>query len=403
LREEVHGTPVSLRRSPSGERISTLQHPVGPRPIVIDPHRSVIFPNRIRELRTANGFPKLLALAAVLPDIPYIRLSKIERGEVVARADEVERIAGLLGVAARDLLVDVDDPDFDIARWSEPFADGKAADRVEEEFAVLLGAAMRARRARSDELTIAAIERDYELPPVILSRIEKAVKTLNRWNDATVVRICRFFEVADEAALRAAIAEQHRAGLLDDYFHLVTDPDARLEKSRAHLAKLLKDIDGLSAAKPPSDDRYAELHNTEPVDGSDDPDATRGNRTKLQLVRLLPLLGAPLAGGLIAPIELGQRVESPRSAGPRAFGLRIFRPTLGAGLPANAVVIVDPDVFPSSGGLAVLREDGNFRVLAIAFDGDGAMIGRSVNPALELPLDSVDPADIMAIISASFI
>lgn len=396
--EEVHGTLSASHRSPAGMRMSMVPAPAVPKPVLIDPYRNVIFPNRIRELRTSRGFPKLLALAAALPDVPYIRLSKIERGEVVARVDEVERIASLLRVEPRDLLVDLDDPGFDIGSWAEPFADGKTADRAEEEFAVLLGAAMRAARARSDELTIAAIERDYDLPPVILSRIENAVKTLNRWNDATVARICRFFDVADEDALRAAVAEQYRAGVLDGYVNLVTDPDARLQKSRAHLAKLLSDLEKPSAAKIPANDQQAT--------GLLDPTHEEGNaprdKSKLQLVRLLPVIGSPLAGGLIAPTELGLRVESPRSAGPRAFGLRIFRPTLGAGLPGNAVVIVDPDLFPSAGGLAALRVGDNFRVLAITFDGDGAMIGRSVNPALELPLDSIDPADVMAIVSASF-
>lgn len=399
--EEIHSSSA-LRRSGLELGVSMAPSPIVPRPVTLDPHRSVIFPNRIRELRTTHGFPKLLALAAALPDIPYIRLSKIERGEVVARADEVERIAHLLGAAPRDLLVDLDDPAFDIAIWSEPFADGKAADRTEEEFAVLLGAAMRAKRARSENLTIAAIERDYDLPPVILSRIENAVKTLDRWNDATVERICRFFGVADESALRGAVAEQHRAGLLDDYLGLVTDPDARLRKTRAHISKLLGDLDASSGARSGAGDQQPETPTAEQIDPSREASGTRRDSSKLQLVRLLRVVGAPLAGGLIAPTEAGLRVEAPRSAGPRAFGLRICRPTLGAGLPGNSIVIVDPDVIPSSGGLAALREDGNFRLLAITFDLHGAMIGRSVNPDLELPLDAIDPVDIMAVISASF-
>ena len=373
-----------------------------PSPVVLDPHRNLIFPTRIRELRTSHGFPKLLALAAALPDISYIRLSKIERGEVVARADEVERIARLLGVAPRDLLVDLDNPAFDIASWSEPFADGKAANQAEAEFAVLLGAAMRARRARSDELTIAAIERDYELPPVILSRIENAVKALDRWNDATVDRICRFFDVTDKKALRRAVAEQHRNGLLDDYLSLITDPDARLRKTRAHIAKLLGDLEAMSAVNSAANDQHVEMLAAEPLDPAREAGPSRRDNTKLQLVRLLPVVGAPLAGGLIAPTETGLRVEAPRSAGAQAFGLRICRPTLGAGLPGNSIVIVDPEIFPSSGGLAALREDGNFRLLAITFDLNGAMIGHSVNPALELPLDTIEPADIMAVIAASF-
>jgi hypothetical protein len=90
----------------------------------IDLHRAYIFPNRMRDQRRSHGYPKLLRLAAALPEIPYIRLSKIERGEVVARPDEVRRIAGALGIAPAELLLDIDGRGFDIAVWARPFEDG---------------------------------------------------------------------------------------------------------------------------------------------------------------------------------------------------------------------------------------------------------------------------------------
>ena len=89
--------------------------------IRIDPFRNIVFPNRLRGKRSAAGFLKLLRFAAVLPEIPYIRLSKIERGEVVARTDELVRIATALGIAPIDLLVDIDDPGFDIADWPQRY------------------------------------------------------------------------------------------------------------------------------------------------------------------------------------------------------------------------------------------------------------------------------------------
>lgn len=387
-------------------RVAVVPSPVIPKPIVLDPYRSIIFPNRIRELRARHGYPKLLNLASALPDVPYIRLSKIERGEVMARADEIERIASVLGVAPRDLLIDVDDPDFDISTWSEPFAEGKAKDKAEDEFAVLLGAAMRARRASSAGLTIAAIERDYGIPPVILSRIENAAKPLGRWNDTTVARICRFFDVVDERELRRAVNEQYRHGLLDHYVGVITDPAVRLQKTRVRVSQLLKDLKAAnsSVAKPGGRSKPARTPSKPPADHQGEigmPVAAADG--KLQQVRLVPVLGAPLPGGLIAPVETNLTVEACRAAGPRAFGLRVCRPTLGAGLPGNAIVIVDPEAFPSSGGLAAVREDGNFRLLAITFDLNGAMMGYSVTPKLEFSLDSVAPSDIMAVIGASFI
>ena len=64
---------------------------------MIDFYRAIVFPNRVREQRQRHGFAKLLRLSAGIPEIPYIRLSKIERGEVVARPDELRRIAAALG------------------------------------------------------------------------------------------------------------------------------------------------------------------------------------------------------------------------------------------------------------------------------------------------------------------
>lgn len=400
--KQVQGSPPARPQPLSTGHMVAVPPPVSPRPIIFDPYRSFVFPNRIRELRGRHGFPTLLALATALPEIPYIRLSKIERGEVVARADEIVRIAGLLHVAPGELLIDVDDPAFDIEAWSEPFQDGKAADEAEEKFAVLLAAAMRARRTRAADLTIATIERDYGIPPVILSRIENALKKLDRWNDATLRGICRLFGVGDEQALRARIEEQYRQGLLDDFVGIVADPAARLEKTRSRIGQLRSELDLVSGP-------VARLQQSEPrpVDPRSDRVGTARNgladQTGAEKLRLLPVVGAPLPGGLIAPVETGSVVEAPRSAGPRAFGLRICRPTLGAGLPGNAVVVVDPDVFPSSGGLAAVRELGNYRLLAVTFDLNGAMIGRSVNPSLEVALDTIDPSDVAAIISASFI
>lgn len=367
---------------------------VVPRPVVLDPYRAFIFPNRIRELRTRHGFPTLLALASALDDIPYIRLSKIERGEVVARADEIARIAGLLGVAPDELLIDVDNPAFDIAGWSEPVREGKATEQADEEFAILLAAAVRARRARMANLTIAVIERDYGIPPVILSRIENAVKTLDRWNEATLNGLCRLFDVADVPALRLAIEEQYLHGLLDDYVGVVADPEARLEKTRTRIAALRKE---LASTKSPAPGAESPVPRPQAETPAAMPPAGAGR------ARVLAVRGTPLPGGLIAASETNLSVDAPRAAGPRAFALRVCRPTLGVGLPGNAIVIADPDVFPLSGGLAVVREEGNYRLLAITFDLHGAMIGHSVNPSLEMPLDGLDPSSIATVIAASFI
>ncbi|MEO8724415.1 MAG: helix-turn-helix transcriptional regulator, partial [Sphingobium sp.] len=106
------------RTFPSGGRTESTPHrslSSGEyRKIIFDPFRLLVFPNAIREQRRRKGWDSLLTLAASLPDIPYIRLSKIERGEVVAKAAELRAIAEVLGVDAHALLVDVDAPNFSI-------------------------------------------------------------------------------------------------------------------------------------------------------------------------------------------------------------------------------------------------------------------------------------------------
>lgn len=353
--------------------------------IPVDLHRCFVFPNRMREQRHAAGHVRLLRLAAGIPEIPYIRLSKIERGEVVPRADELRRIANALGIAPAALLLDIDAPGFDIARWAEPFLDGTPPDMAEERFAVLLGAALRARRTGDPALTIAAIERDYGLPPVNLSRIENAQKTFDRWGAPVREALFRLFAVPNETELRGHVAALHATGALDGYLANIANPALRHERTRARIAEL-----AAALALPAAVEATAPLVAAIPSA----PGATS--------VHLVPVLGAPLPHGLIADTATAEKVEAPHAAGPRAFGLRVCRATLGGGLPGQSVVIVDPDRFPAPGGLAALREEAGWRLLSVGADRDGRMIGYSSNPALEIVLDDRDPAQIAAVVAAIF-
>lgn len=358
---------------------------------VIDLHRAIVFPNRMREQRRRRGYAKLLRLASHIPEIPYIRLSKIERGEVVARADELRRIAALLDIDPAELLLDIDAPDFNIARWAEPFDDGAEIDLGEERFAVLLGAALRARRTRDPALTIAAIERDYGLPPVNLSRVENAQKPFARWNPATQKALFALFAVTGEAALRSEVERQHRAGALKDFLGAIANPQVRHERSRQRIAELRAALAASDKAPLPSG-------------AAPEPPALfipRG--APAAAVRLVPVFGAPLPHGLIAHQETGETLEAPHVAGPRAFALKVCRATLGGGLPSQATVVADPDRFPVPGGLAALREEQGWRLLSVASDREGRMIGYSVNPDVEVALDGCDPADLAAIVSAVFV
>ncbi|RJF86180.1 XRE family transcriptional regulator [Sphingomonas cavernae] len=391
------------------------EHPPTPKLLdtaIIDRHRWTIFPNRIREWRRRSGFPKLLALSQHIPAIPYIRLSKIERGEVVARAEELVAIARALGVKPGQLLVDIDDPGFDIARWASEFQDPAAFDVAEDSFAVLLAAALRARRDADAGLSIAAIETVYGIPPVILSRLENAYKTLDRWNDATLIALCRIFGVHDIKALRAAVTDAHESGTLAPYLAQIANPELRIAKTRAKVAALRTELDAVAGkpsavtehqtAKGPPPRRTPEAapHSTAAQQPSAVMAAIQASDTAT--VRLLPVFGTPLNDGLIARTATGATVEAPRIAGANAFGLRVCRPSLGPALPGRATVIVDPDRFPSAGGIAVIREEGGLRLLSITFDRDGRMMGHSLNPDREMVMDSLDPVNVATVIGAVF-
>lgn len=361
-------------------RVGTAGEPV------IDLYRAIVFPNRVREHRKRRGFTKLLRLSTRIPEIPYIRLSKIERGEVVARADELRRIAAILELPPSGLLLDIDAPDFSVAAWAEPFGDGAELDVEEERFAVLLGAAVRARRTLDPGLTIAAVERDYGLPPVNLSRVENALKPFGRWNPAIQQALLTLFDVTSEAELRLHVEQRRAAGALDSFLATIANPEVRHARSRERIAELA-----------------AALEN-EPAPASPAPAmALPTASAQVGAVRLLPIFGAPLPQGLIGHQPTGETVEAPHIAGARAFGLKICRATLGGGLPAQATVVVDPDRPPVPGGLAALREDEGWRLLSVASGRDGRMIGYSVNPDMEVPLDDRDPASLAAIVSAIFL
>lgn len=402
-----------------------------PREIEIDAWRSLVFPNEIRNFRKQRNIGSLLELAERIPDLTYIRLSKIERGEVFARATEMQAIAAALDVAPLDLLVDIDDPAFDIAAWAQPIVGHDHADPESDRLSVLIAAAVRARRAADDALTISVLEEDYGIAPVILSRIENAHKPFDRWNDDIRKALRRLFGAASDAALIEQVTALHANGSLDPILPLIANPHSRITKTRARTAALRKELteaDGsaVSAAplsrarsgsvtartatmRPPLE--TAVLERPVPVLDAATPPvlppapttaSTASSAGASTTVRLVPVYGSPLPDGRLARTPTDALVEAPRGAGPRTYGLRIGRSTLGPGLPGRAILVVDPDRFPSAGGLAVIEQGEDLRVIAITFDRQGRTLGFSLNPDIEVTIDTIDPASIASVLSAVF-
>lgn len=371
---------------------------------LVDPYRQIVFPNNIRQIRRERGLVKLLALSEQLPDIPYIRLSKIERGEVFAKPGELELIAKGLGIDPHQLLIDIDDPAFNFGHWAGSTVVDNSADIAEEAFAVLLAATIRHKRETNPRLSIATLTKEYGIPPVILSRLENAFKTLHRWNNQTVGAICHLLEVADISALRRYVLRLQHSGALNPYLDLISNPAHRLAKTRVRIAALHENLGGKPKRKlPPMLAAVASELSQRPINEGPPLALAPASDNGFARVRMVPVYGVPINDGLIRRVLQDMTVEAPVSAGDLSYGLRVCRPSLGPGLPGSAIVVVDPDHFPSSGGLAVLEEDDDaFRLLMVTFGRDGRMFGYSEHPNREIAIDDIDPSRISAVISARF-
>lgn len=357
--------------------------------VPVDPYRTILFPNHLRDLRRRAGYETLLLLAENIPEIPYIRLSKIERGEVVAKAEELRLIAQRLDIDPNALLIDIRDEDFDFAQWSERRGQTSRVDWREEQQAILLAALFRRTRQMDRPLSLQELEEDFSLPPVMVSRIENAIKPIARWNAATLDGICRVIGVDDMVALSGRLASAHSEGLLSDWIARVPGREDREQRTIARVEDLRRSLSTvpLSPAAPSRQEAA--------LDAS--PPALRPVPARL------PVFGSPLPDGLLARVSTGHEVESPFGAGPRAFGLRLCRPTLGPGMPSNSVLVVDPDILPSAGGLAVLREGEALRVVTLMTDRQGALLGYSVNPDREIEIDALGPQNVYAVLAVYFI
>lgn len=359
-----------------------LKAATSPGEIPVDPYRAFIFPNHIRELRRQAGHQKLIGLSHRLPGLTYIRLSKIERGEVVARAHELIEIAGVLGVSPERLLLDVDADGFTIEDWATPFVDAPMLDLERERFAVLLAAAVRHIRSTDRALTIQAISERHGIAPVNLSRIENAQRSFEEWNAPSRQAIAALLGASSETALRARVDQLHRAGELDPWLPSVSDPGERLRRTRERIAALQAELRGEWAAPQAAATVMAVVG---------DPSAT------------IPVRGIAGPDGLVLDQETGERIPPPPGCGPHVIALRLCRATLGAGLPGQAVLFIDPDRYPVAGGLAAVREPGGFRILAVAAGMDGMLVGHSQFPQRSLQLNELTQDQVHGVVAARFV
>ncbi|WP_228726795.1 helix-turn-helix domain-containing protein [Novosphingobium aureum] len=376
----------------------------GGEPLCIDSWRSFVFPNHIRTFRKERDGGSLLELSERLSGVTYIRLSKIERGEVFARAAELRAIGEALAVAPEDLLIDIDDPHFDIADWAEPNLGSDRVSHESDRFAVLVAAALRNRRNADPELTIAALENDYGIAPVILSRIENAFKPFERWNEDIRSGLYKLFAVRSNAVFIRKIEDLYGSGDLDETLPLIANPKLRIDKTRTRVNALRAEL--AQASPVAATQAHATIESApalpEPAIAPTNDNSARASVEPGE-ERMVPVFGFPLPEGQIARLPTDTEVPAPRMAGPASYGLRVGYPTLGPGLPGRATLIVDPDRFPSAGSIAVVSEaEGILRLLSITHDRQGRMIGFSLHPDYEIAIDELDPGQVGTVIAAIY-
>ena len=354
--------------------------------IPIDPFRAIPFPNAMRECRRRAGCDSLLALSALLPGIPYIRLAKIERGEVFARADELRAIAQMLDLEdPAALLIDIDEGTFSLEQWVGGRIEPAQAEREAEELAMLLAAALRTRRREEAALTLTRLNDEYGLPAVMVSRLENAARPFDRWNRKTMDSLCALFGVDSRAALADLLRARFDAGMLAGGLEAIPGAQEREARTRERVAALRAELARASseASSLPEQPRTP---------------AQTGGGTQ----HMLQVMGVPAADGLIDPFPNPQHIAPPPGTGEDAYALRMCRASLGPAIPGGAVLIVDPARYTPPGGLAVLREEGGLRVLALVTDREGRLFGYSSNPEHEIPLDPVSASDLAMVTAVLF-
>lgn len=249
---------------------------------------------------------------------------------------------------------------------------------------------LRRLRVNRPSLTLARLLEEHRLPAVIVSRIENAVKPFDRWNPETMGALAALFGVADRDELAALLRSDHASGALCEWLSRIPGAAEREARTRERIAVLRAELAQLKEWKITD----APAPSARAIDTvTQFPQARAG---------MLQVVGVPLGDGLIEPFPNPQHVAPPPGSGGSSYALRMCRATLGAAIPGNAVLIVDPDRKPTQSGLAVLREGEGLRVLALSTDGEGRLIGHSRNPAREFALDAVSPADLAMVTAVLF-
>jgi len=185
----------------------------------------VLNPNAIAEIRVLRGYESLKALSRALPEIPYARLYKLERGTSIARESELRIIAKVLRTRPASLMLSSMN-----AEQAQAWADSSTVHlrkvRGGDRQSVILAAAIRYEAHRRTYLYRHIIE-DLRIPWSTYHKMIHAERPIDRWSDRAMFGIMKMMAVPSWDEVVSKSQKLHDAGVLTWHLQEVVKPRKR--------------------------------------------------------------------------------------------------------------------------------------------------------------------------------
>lgn len=290
--------------------------------------RSTVFPNRLRDVRSDQGFASLIDFHKLVPDITYSRLAKIERGQIFPRADELVTISEKLNCRAEDLLIDVTDPSFDRAAWAHGHVEASLAYRGGTMEDMRLGAALRIRRR---QLGLSTTDmKPFGLPAATVSRIENADRPFSRWSPDIAEGVRRVFGISSVAGISRKVKSYEKDGELDAMMAELFSVGSLQSRQATAFSALASNLPGERGREIARSVEIAAL------ESSDDAVIAPAADIVSKQARIQVFEGVTLSDGSMALRETDEQVR--RRGGTEGLAVRADRAVLGPIDPKSVMV-----------------------------------------------------------------
>ena len=341
--------------------------------------RLTVFPNKLREIRREAGYETLkdFVEATKLDAVNYIRLAKIERGQIFPRPEEMLALAEVLKVEPIDLVIDTLDGKFDRVAWAHEnikatlkFSGGNRKD-------MRIGAALRVRR-RILGIPILSLQA-FGLPAATASRIENAERPFERWKPKVQKAVARAFGLRSMDNVEKVIDSYEEDGSLAATMAELFSPEALAERHDNNLLSLLRALPGKKAQRMAN-----KLEEQMAASGVSLPSAFNVARDdegqEVNLLSSATSLTVYVGKTKDGETELVESNEPfSRGIDTPGIAIRLDKPVLGMGLPTSALLVFEEfdrkDV--SEGMVLGLMHGSTIRVVSARAVGRGFAIEQA--------------------------